>query len=298
MLKIDTISIIIIIALVVVAVIGAFAAFKYGYSYRKKFAELKIGSAEEEAKRIIETAMDQSEKDAENIKKEKLLEAKEDIHKLRSELEKEIKDRRNELQRQERRVQQKEDTIDKKTQMLEKKEEQIQRKFNEAEETQAEVERVKKLQMAQLEKIAEFTASQAKEYLLKQVEDDAKHEKALLIKNIEEQAKEEAEEKARHIITGAIQRCAADHVTETTVSVVQLPNDEMKGRIIGREGRNIRTIETLTGVDLIIDDTPEAVILSGFDPVRREIARRSLEKLIVDGRIHPGRIEEMVEKAT
>lgn len=298
MLKIDTINIIIIIALVVVAVIGAFAAFKYGYSYRKKFAELKIGSAEEEAKRIIETAMDQSEKDAENIKKEKLLEAKEDIHKLRSELEKEIKDRRNELQRQERRVQQKEDTIDKKTQMLEKKEEQIQRKFNEAEETQAEVERVKKLQMAQLEKIAEFTASQAKEYLLKQVEDDAKHEKALLIKNIEEQAKEEAEEKARHIITGAIQRCAADHVTETTVSVVQLPNDEMKGRIIGREGRNIRTIETLTGVDLIIDDTPEAVILSGFDPVRREIARRSLEKLIVDGRIHPGRIEEMVEKAT
>lgn len=297
-LTIDTVSIIIIVALVVVAVVGAFAAFKYGYSYRKKFAELKIGSAEEEAKRIIESAMDQSEKDAENIKKEKLLEAKEDIHKLRSELDKEIKERRNELQRQERRVQQKEDTIDKKTQMLEKKEEQIQRKFNEAEETQAEVERVKKLQMAQLEKISEFTASQAKDYLLKLVEDETKHEKALLIKNIEEQAKEEAEDKARHIITGAIQRCAADHVTETTVSVVQLPNDEMKGRIIGREGRNIRTIETLTGVDLIIDDTPEAVILSGFDPVRREIARRSLEKLIVDGRIHPGRIEEMVEKST
>ncbi len=292
------ITTIIIIALAVVAIVGSFVSFKYGYSYRKKFAELKIGSAEEEAKRLIETAISQSEKDADNIKKEKLLEAKEEIHKLRSELDKEIKDRRNELQRQERRIQQKEDTIDKKTQMLEKKEEQIQRKYNEAEENQAEIERVKKLQMAQLEKIADFSAAQAKEFLLKQVEDEATHEKALLIKNIEEQAKEEADAKARHIITGAIQRCAADHVTETTVSVVQLPNDDMKGRIIGREGRNIRTIETLTGVDLIIDDTPEAVILSGFDPVRREIARRSLEKLIVDGRIHPGRIEEMVEKST
>lgn len=292
------ITTIIIIALAVVAIVGSFVSFKYGYSYRKKFAELKIGSAEEEAKRLIETAISQSEKDADNIKKEKLLEAKEEIHKLRSELNKEIKDRRNELQRQERRIQQKEDTIDKKTQMLEKKEEQIQRKYNEAEENQAEIERVKKLQMAQLEKIADFSAAQAKEFLLKQVEDEATHEKALLIKNIEEQAKEEADAKARHIITGAIQRCAADHVTETTVSVVQLPNDDMKGRIIGREGRNIRTIETLTGVDLIIDDTPEAVILSGFDPVRREIARRSLEKLIVDGRIHPGRIEEMVEKST
>ncbi len=296
MLDIELIITIVVAA--VVAVVVGFGAFKYGYSYRKKFAELKIGSAEEEAKRIIDTALEQAEKDSENIKKEKLLEAKEDIHKLRSELDKEIKDRRGDLQRQERRVQQKEDTIDKKTQMLEKKEEQIQRKFNEAEETQAEVERVKKLQMAQLEKIAEFTASQAKDYLLKQVEADATHEKALLIKSIEDAAKEEAEEKARHIITGAIQRCAADHVTETTVSVVPLPNDEMKGRIIGREGRNIRTIETLTGIDLIIDDTPEAVILSGFDPVRREIARRSLEKLIVDGRIHPGRIEEMVEKST
>ncbi len=278
-------------------VLAAFLAFRYGYSYRKNFAEVKIGSAEEEAERILSEASSSAEKDAENIKKEKLIEAKEEIHKLRSELDKEIKERRNELQRQERRVQQKEDTIDKKGRMIEKREEQIQRKMNEAEEIQAEVERVKKLQIAQLEKIATMTASQAKDLLLKEVEADVKHESALLIKSVEEQAKEEADEKARKIITGAIQRCAADHVTETTVSVVPLPNDEMKGRIIGREGRNIRTIETLTGIDLIIDDTPEAVILSGFDPVRREIARRSLEKLINDGRIHPGRIEEMVEKS-
>ncbi len=293
-----TIFIVTTIVLVLAAVAAAFWAFKYGYSYRKKFAELKIGSAEEEAQRILDNAVAQADKVAENLKKEKLLEAKEEIHKLRSELDKEIKERRNDLQRQERRVQQKEDTIDKKTQVMERKEEQLQKKFNEAEETQAEVERIKKLQMAQLEKIAEFTVSQAKDYLLKQVEEDVKHEKALLIKTIEDQAKEEADTKARQIITGAIQRCAADHVTETTVSVVPLPNDEMKGRIIGREGRNIRTLETLTGIDLIIDDTPEAVILSGFDPVRREIARRSLEKLITDGRIHPGRIEEMVEKST
>ncbi len=295
---IDTTSIIVIAVLAVVAIVGAFISFKYGYSYRKKFAELKIGSAEEEAKRIIKNANDQAEKDAESIKKEQLLEAKEDIHRLRNELDKEIKDRRADLQRQERRVQQKEDAIDKKTQMLESKEEQIQKKYNEVEELQAEVSRVKGLQLAQLEKIADFSVSQAKEFLLKQVEDDIRHEKAMLIKSIEEQTKDEAEARARQIITGAIQRCAADQVTETTVSVVQLPSDEMKGRIIGREGRNIRTIETLTGVDLIIDDTPEAVILSGFDPVRREIARRSLEKLIVDGRIHPGRIEETVEKAT
>ena len=284
--------------LVVVAIAGMFLAFKYGYNYRKKFAESKIGSAEEEAKRILERAESESKKNANNIKKEKLIEAKEEIHKLRNELDREIKERRNDIQRQERRVQQKEDTIDKKTQHIEKREEEIQQKLADTEKISEEIERVKKLQMAQLEKIADFSQLQAKEYLLKQVEEDLVHEKAVLIKNIEEQTKEDAEKKAREIITGAIQRCAADHVTETTVSVVPLPNEEMKGRIIGREGRNIRTIETLTGVDLIIDDTPEAVILSGFDPVRREIARRSLEKLITDGRIHPGRIEEMVEKST
>lgn len=292
------IEIIIYAILIVVAIVGAFLAFKYGYSYRKKFAELKIGSAEEEAKRILGEAQTQSKRDAENIKKEKLIEAKEEIHKLRTELEREIKERRNDIQRQERRVQQKEDTIDKKTEQIEQREGQIQKKMEEVEALQAETDRVKKLQMAQLEKISDLSVEQAKEYLLKQVEEELVHEKTVLIKNIEEQAKEEADKKARDIITGAIQRCAADHVAETTVSVVSLPNDEMKGRIIGREGRNIRTIETLTGVDLIIDDTPEAVILSGFDPVRREIARRSIEKLITDGRIHPGRIEEMVEKST
>ncbi len=272
-------------------------AFRYGYSYRKKVAEIKINSAEEEAERILENAKTKSVRDAENAKKEKLLEAKEEIHRERNELEKEIKERRNELQRQERRVQQKEDTIDKKNQVLEKKEEQVQHKLAEADAVKEEAEKVKKLQLSQLEKIAELTVPEAKDLLLRQVEEDTRHEAAILIKSIEDQAKEEAEIKARNIITGAIQRCAADHVAETTVSVVPLPNDEMKGRIIGREGRNIRAIETLTGIDLIIDDTPEAVILSGFDPVRREIARLSLEKLIVDGRIHPGRIEETVEKS-
>ena len=296
MLKIDGLLIALIV-LAVVAVIGCFLAFKYGYSYRRKIAEFKIGSAEEEALKIVEGAKEKAVKSAEAAKKEKLLEAKEEIHKERTELDKEIKERRNELQRQERRVQQKEDTIDKKTQLLEKKEEQIQKKMSEVEELQQEVEKIKKLQLNQLEKVAELSAAEAKDLILKQVESDTRHEAALMIKSIEDAAKEEAEMKARNIITGAIQRCAADHVAETTVSVVQLPNDDMKGRIIGREGRNIRTLETLTGIDLIIDDTPEAVILSGFDPVKREIARLSLEKLITDGRIHPGRIEETVEKS-
>ncbi len=297
MLEIDRLEIALFAGIVILAIVGMFVAFRYGYSYRRKVAEMKINSAEEEAKRIIESAKSKAVRDAENTKKEKLLEAKEEIHKERNELDKEIKERRNELQRQERRVQQKEDAIDKKTQIIEKKDEQVQAKMAEVEELKAEVEQVKKLQMTQLEKVAGLSAAEAKDIILKQVEIDSRHDAAILMKNIEDQAKEEAETKARNIITGAIQRCAADHVAETTVSVVQLPNDEMKGRIIGREGRNIRSIETLTGVDLIIDDTPEAVILSSFDPVRREIARLSLEKLIVDGRIHPGRIEETVEKS-
>ncbi len=289
----------IILGIIAVAaiIICSFIGFKFGYSYRRKIAENKIGSAEEEAQKIVEEAKEKAIKNAESAKKERLLEAKEEIHKERTELEKEIKERRNEIQRQERRIQQKEDTIDKKTQLLEKKEEQIQKKIAETEAQQEEVDRIKKLQMSQLEKISELSVQEARDLLLKQVESEIRHDAAILVKSIEDKAKEEAEIKARNIITGAIQRCAADHVAETTVSVVQLPNDEMKGRIIGREGRNIRTIETLTGIDLIIDDTPEAVILSGFDPVKREIARLSLEKLIVDGRIHPGRIEETVEKS-
>jgi len=290
-------EIVIYLVLGVLVLVGTFGGFKWGYSYRRNTAEAKIGSAEEESKRIIEDAKKSAAKAAENAKKEKLLEAKEEIHKERAELEKEIKERRSDIQRQEHRIQQKEDTIDKKAHNLEEKEEILAQKIAKAEETQEEIEQVKRLELSQLEKVASMSVEDAKNLLLKKVEEDTKHQAAILIKTIETQAKEEADTRAKNIISGAIQRCAADHVAETTVSVVAIPNDEMKGRIIGREGRNIRAIETMTGVDLIIDDTPEAVILSSFDPVRREIARRSLEKLVTDGRIHPGRIEETVEKS-
>ncbi|MGL6015203.1 MAG: ribonuclease Y [Selenomonadaceae bacterium] len=260
---------------------------------RKRTAEAQIGSAEEEAKKILVEA----EKSGETKKKEALLEAKEDIHKLRQELERETKDRRSELQRQERRLVQKEENIDRKTESLEKKEETLSHKEAKLDKSQAAIEDLHQQQAQELERISGLTSEEARTMLLANAEDEIKHDKALMIKEYEQQAKEESDKKAREIISLAIQRCAADHVAETTVSVVALPNDEMKGRIIGREGRNIRTLETLTGIDLIIDDTPEAVILSGFDPVRREIARIALEKLITDGRIHPARIEEMVDKA-
>ena len=252
-----------------------------------------IGSAEKEASKIIEDA----KVDAENQKKAKLVEAKDEIHKLRSDAEKEIKDRRNEISRQERRIQQKEETLDRKTDTLEKKDETLNRKIRSAEEKLEQVEQVKLQQLETLEKISQMTKDQAKELILNNLENELIHEKALKISSYEQQIKDECEDKARNYISLAIARCAADQVSESAVSVVALPNDEMKGRIIGREGRNIRTLETLTGVDLIIDDTPEAITLSCFDQVRREVARIALEKLIADGRIHPTRIEEMVDKA-
>ena len=277
------------VACIVTLVIGFFL----GISYRKKVAEREISSAEEEAKRII----NESIKAAESKKREALVEAREEIHKNRNEYEREVKERRAELSKQERRLQQKEETLDRKNDTLEKKTEALNQKIAQAEAQQEEIKLVKKSQLEMLEKISGYTVDEAKAYLISNVESEVTHEMAAKVREVEAQYKEEAEEKAREIIATAIQRCAADHASEITVSVVPLPNDEMKGRIIGREGRNIRSIETLTGCDLIIDDTPEAITLSSFDPVRREVARIALEKLIQDGRIHPARIEEMVAKA-
>lgn len=264
-----------------------------GYFIRKSIAEAKISSAKLAAEQIIESA----KKDAEAHRKEMVLEAKDEIHKLRGDAERDIRDRRNEMARQERRLVQKEESLDRKHESVERKEEQMANKEKRIDETQAQIDRLLKAQVSELERISGLTMEDAKNIILTNVEQEVRHETAQLIKEIETQAKEEADKKAREIISLAIQRCAADHVAETTVSVVTLPNEEMKGRIIGREGRNIRALETLTGIDLIIDDTPEAVILSGFDPIRREIARNALEKLVADGRIHPARIEEMVEKS-
>ena len=282
-----------IILLVIGFLIAAAVFFFIGATYRKKVAEREIGSAEDEATRIINEAI----RSGESKKKEMLLEAKDEIHKSRTEHEKEVKERRSELPKQERRLQQKEEALDKKMDAFERKEEDLAKKQAAVTATQNEVNLIKKSQMDVLEKISGLTQDQAKQYLLDSVESEVRHETAMKIKEVETQMKEEAERTAREIIATAIQRCAADHAAETTVSVVPLPNDEMKGRIIGREGRNIRTLETITGVDLIIDDTPEAITVSSFDPVRREIARLALEKLIADGRIHPTRIEDMVEKA-
>ena len=273
--------------------VAAVVFFLLGIRYRKGVAEKEISSAEDEATRIINEAI----KSSENKKREALLEAKEEILKNRSEYEKEVKERRAEQQKQERRLQQKEENLDHKTEMIEKKEEALAQKHAAMDKEQEEIKLIKRSQTEMLERISGFTADQAKDYLIAQVESEVTHETALKIKEIEARAKDEADQRAREIVATAIQRCAADHVAEITVSVVPLPNDEMKGRIIGREGRNIRTLETATGVDLIIDDTPEAVIVSAFDPIRREVARIALEKLIADGRIHPARIEEMVEKA-
>ena len=274
-------------------VVGGAICFPLGIRYRKAVSEKEISSAEEEGKRIITEAI----KSAESKKREALLEAKEEILKNRSEYEKEVKERRADLQRQENRLQQKEENLDRKTEAMETKEASLAQKHAAIDKENEEIKVIKRSQTEMLERISGFTADEAKKYLIEQVESEVTHETALKIKEIEARAKDEADQYAREIVASAIQRCAADHVAEITVSVVPLPNDEMKGRIIGREGRNIRTIETLTGVDLIIDDTPEAITVSCFEPVRREVARLALEKLIADGRIHPTHIEEMVAKA-
>ena len=277
----------------VAAVVAFVVGFPIGIQYRKKVAEKEISSAEEEATRILNEAI----KSSESKKREVLLEAKEEILKSRADYEKEVKERRADLQKQERRLQQKEENIDRKTDAIEKKEEALSQKHEALQREQDEIKLIKRSQTEMLERISGFTADQAKAYLIQQVESEVTHETAMKIKEIEARAKDEADQRAREIVATAMQRCAADHVAEITVSVVPLPNDEMKGRIIGREGRNIRTLETLTGADLIIDDTPEAITVSCFEPVRREVARLALEKLIADGRIHPTHIEEMVEKA-
>ena len=284
----STIIICAIIVLVAV-VITWFAAI----AYRKNIAEAKLGKAEDKAREIIDEAL----KDVENKKRDILLTAKEEAMKTQADLEKEVKERRNEIQRMEKRVLSREENLDKKSDTLERREQSLSAREANLSRKQAEVDELSAKRQQELERISGLTSEQAKEYLLKTVEDDVKHETAVMIKEMETRAKEEADKKAKEYVVTAIQKCAADVVSESTISLVQLPNDDMKGRIIGREGRNIRTLETLTGVDLIIDDTPEAVVLSSFDPVRREVARIALEKLIVDGRIHPARIEEMVEKA-
>lgn len=278
---------------VIVGIVAILLGILIGYILRKNIGEKTIGSAEQKARNLILDAENRSE----TIKKERQLEAKEEAHRMRSEVEKEVRERRAEVQRSERRLVQKEEAVDKKLESIEKKEERISQHEKDIVRKKNELEKTLDRQIAELEKISGYTADEAKALLLEDIEKDCRKEASQLIKEIEAKAKDEADKTAKEIITGAIQRCAADHVAESTLSVVNLPSDDMKGRIIGREGRNIRTIETLTGVDLIIDDTPEAVIVSGFDPVRREVARIALEKLIVDGRIHPAKIEEMIQKA-